>query len=185
MIVLAAIFLAGQAVHFDADGVHFTNRQIRATADSTRAGLAKWAATPHGRTMIAYFDANEYEIDVAERGCEGAAGIAPEPALATLAASGNHKATKTYEVVLDPAAFHVPASMTPLPNEPATAADWMAAAWAAEMLHVWFYSQGISLPHHRRADFQEAWRAVAAELGLPSLRHGDEDEERKIARGVE
>ena len=54
----------------------------------------------------------------------------------------------------------------------------MAAAWAAELLHIDFYSRGISLPHHQRADFQREWRAIAEELGFPTMPHG-EDEERE------
>ena len=184
MLVLAAIFLAGQAVRFDAGGVHFTDRQVRATSDATRAGLVKWAATPDGHRIVETFDGSEYEVDVAEGDCGGAAGITPEPGIATMAMWGNHKTVKRYEVFLDPSAFHIPSGMTPLPSEPASAADLMATAWAAEMLHVWFYSRGISLPHHRRADFQEAWHAVAAELGLPTMHHGDDDEERPPRRPV-
>ena len=164
MLVLAAIFLAGQAIQFDDGGVHFTNRQIRATAPSTRAGLEKWAATPHGRQIVALLDTKEYEIDVAEGDCDGAAGIAPEPALGTMVMFGRHEVVKHYTITLDPAA----------------APELMAAAWAAEMLHVWFYARGITLPHHRRDDFQTAWRAVAAELGMPNLRHDDDDDSRRV-----
>jgi hypothetical protein len=39
------------------------------------------------------------------------------------------------------------------------------------MLHVDFYSRGISLPHHQRADFQDEWRVVARELGYPEMKH--------------
>lgn len=162
MIILAAIFLAGQAVHFDGSGVHFTNRQIRATAPSTRAGLEQWAATPHGRQIVETLDTSEYEIDVAEGDCDGAAGIAPAPALGTMVMFAKHDFVKHYTITIDPAA----------------APDLMAAAWAAEMLHVWFYAHGITLPHHRRDDFQTAWHAVAAELGMPNLRHDDDEEER-------
>lgn len=42
------------------------------------------------------------------------------------------------------------------------------------MLHIDFYSQGIVLPHHGRADFQRAWREVARQLGFPGLEHDDE-----------
>jgi len=62
-------------------------------------------------------------------------------------------------------------------RQPATAADQMAAAWAGEMLHIYFYSTGISLPHHQRADFQQEWHLMAAELGLPNMPHADDDEE--------
>ena len=62
-------------------------------------------------------------------------------------------------------------------GEPTTPAQVMAAAWAAEMLHIDFYSRGISLPHHSRTDFQTEWREVARQLGFPYLAHGDESDE--------
>src|SRR4029077_19649211 len=64
----------------------------------------------------------------------------------------------------------------PLPGQPANTADAMSIAWAGEMLHIYFYAHGISLPHHTRADFQEEWRAVAAERGMATVPHDDDDE---------
>jgi hypothetical protein len=52
----------------------------------------------------------------------------------------------------------------------------MAAAWAAEMLHIDFYARGISLPHHSRSDFQSEWLIIATQLGFPNLPHEDESE---------
>ena len=49
--VLFAIFLAGEPVRFD-PAPQFTLRQLRHTAVATRAGLARWAATEHGRAII-------------------------------------------------------------------------------------------------------------------------------------
>jgi hypothetical protein len=51
----------------------------------------------------------------------------------------------------------------------------MAIAWAGEMLHIYFYARGISLPHHERPDFQEQWVAIASELGMATVRHDDGD----------
>jgi len=135
---------------------------------ATRDGFARWAATEHGRAIIARFDG---QIVVTEDANEGGAGRAPEPGIATLSSIG----TRTYSLILNPN-FVLPEGMVPLPNQPATPADMMAAAWAGEMLHVDFYARGISLPHHQRDDFQSEWQAVAAELGFPALRHNDEDE---------
>ena len=60
----------------------------------------------------------------------------------------------------------------------------MALAWAGEMLHVSFYAQGVSLPHHNRADFQSQWREVAAELGMPMLTHDDDDDRFRVTRRI-
>jgi len=65
--------------------------------------------------------------------------------------------------------------MHALLNEPANASDMMAVAWAGEMLHIYFYAQGISLPHHPRADFQDQWHAVADELGMVLVTHDDQE----------
>ena len=133
------------------------------------------AATPHGMRLIDYFDASEYEVIVTEDSGEEGVGRAPQPGIATLVAALDHSQKKTYELVLNPTFFRVPEGMTPLANQPATPADMMAAAWAGEMLHIYFYSLGISLPHHQRPDFQREWRGVAAELGLATLTHDDDD----------
>ena len=150
--------------------------EIRNCSPATRDGFARWAATAHGRAIIERFDG---QIVVTEDPNEGGAGRAPEPGIATLSSIGR----RTYSLILNPN-FALPEGMVPLPNQPATAADMMAAAWAGEMLHVDFYARGISLPHHQRDDFQTEWQAVAAELGFPALMHNDEDERRSRRRGA-
>ena len=178
LVLVCAIVLAGERVRFDGDfRPQFTANQIMNSAEATRAGLAKWAATEQGRKLIEFFGAREFEIRVIEDADERGAGRAPQPGLATLVAANDHARPKTYEVILNPAYFKLPAGMAPLPNQPATAADVMAIAWAGEMLHIYFYSNGISLPHHQRADFQQEWHLMAAELGLPNMPHADDDEE--------
>jgi len=170
-----AILLAGEAVRFD-PAPQFTIRQLRHTAAATRDGLARWAATAQGREIIGYFATPEHEVIVLEDDADRGAGHAPQPGLATLAAAGDHAKVKTYVVVLNPGFYGDTRRMKPMPTEAGTTAELMSAAWAAEMLHVWFYAQGISLPHHSRADFQERWRAIAAELGFPAMRHDDQNE---------
>lgn len=172
-----AFILAGERIAFDADlAPHFTDRQNRESALETRTGFARWAATENGRRLIARFNAQEYEIVVAENSDEVGAGRAPQPALATLVAANDRAALKSYAVILNPA-FHVPKGKIVFPtSQPATQTDMMAAAWAGEMLHVDFYSRGISLPHHQRADFQEEWRVIAGQLGYPDMKHEDGDE---------
>src|SRR5437867_2228067 len=160
----------------------FTDNQIRKTSEATRAGLARWASTEQGRKLIAYFSNREFRVTVTEDLDEMGAGRAPQPGLATLVAAQDHKRTKNYELILNPAFFKLPTGMDPLPNQPSTPADMMAVAWAGEMLHIYFYSQGISLPHHPRSDFQEQWQTVAVELGMPAVRHDDDDEVAHTAR---
>src|SRR5206468_7704240 len=97
-------------------------------------------------------------------------------ALGTLVASGDHRALKSYAVILNPE-FRLAQGRNIFPSsQPATQTDMMAAAFAGEMLHVDFYSRGISLPHHQRADFQDEWRAIARELGYPDMQHEDDEE---------
>ena len=146
----------------------FCGGHIENCSPATRDGFARWAATEHGRALIGRLDG---EVIVSEDAAEGGAGRAPEPSIATLAAIG----PRVYTIVLNPT-FVLPRGMVPLPEQPATPADMMAAAWGGEMLHIDFYSRGISLPHHQRDDFQEEWAAIATELGFPALRHDDEDE---------
>ena len=100
-----------------------------------------------------------------------------------MVAATDHTKTKAYDLILNPT-FGLPKGVLSLSGEPSTPADMMAAAWAAEMLHIDFYARGISLPHHQRDDFQTEWEAVAAELGFPTLRHNDEDERRYRHRGA-
>ncbi|GAC1429493.1 MAG: hypothetical protein NVSMB68_01720 [Thermoanaerobaculia bacterium] len=172
----AVIVLAGDPVRFDVEGQPaFTVGQLRNSEASTRAGLGRWSATASGKEIIAFFADRRARVIVTEDGSEEGAGRAPQPGLATLIAADRVK-SRTFEVVLNPTFFQLPQRTTPLPDQPVTPPDMMAAAWAGEMLHVCFYARGISLPHHARADFQREWRAVTAELGMPSLRHDDADE---------
>jgi hypothetical protein len=182
-VALLLFVLAGEPVHFDAQfRPQFTDRQVRNTTDATREGLARWAGTEQGQKLIEQFAAAEYEITITEDTSEGGIGRAPQPGIATLVAAGDHSKLKSYELILNPTFFKIPEGMEPLPNQPVTPADMMAIAWAGEMLHIHFYAQGISLPHHPRPDFQREWREVAAELGMPGLRHDDEDEPRRAFR---
>jgi hypothetical protein len=176
--ISGGIVLAGERVVFDSLlEPRFTEDQIRDTAGSTRAGLVRWAATPHGRKMIEYFIQNDCLVTVTEDLNDEGIGKAPQPGLATLMATASPSRPRLYTVSLNPRAIVLPERVKPLPNQPATAGELMAAAWAAEMLHISFYAQGISLPHHSRSDFQTEWSAVAAELGFPGLIHDDRVED--------
>ena len=180
--IVCAIALAGERVTLDADWrPQFTAHQIQNTAPATRDGLTKWAATAQGRRILLYFNSKEFEIQVIEDRDESGLGRAPQPGLATLIAAGDHSKRKVFQVILNPAYFKMPADMEPLPGQPASPADVMAIAWAGEMLHIYFYAQGISLPHHPRDDFQELWQQVAAQLSMPAVRHDDADEMRHTA----
>ena len=113
---------------------------------------------------------------IAEDAYEQGPGRAPQPALGTLVASGDHRALKTYVLIINPE-FRLAQGRNINPSgQPSTQAEMMAATFAGEMLHVDFYSRGISLPHHQRSDFQEEWRAIARELGYPDMKHEDDDE---------
>jgi hypothetical protein len=177
LLVTLAFILAGERIPFDSDlQPHFTAKQIATATPEILAGFVRWAATPAGRRLIARFNAKEYEIVVAENANEAGVGRAPQPALATLAAAHDRAAYKIYAVILNPA-FRITKGRNIFPTtQPSTQTDMMAAAWAGEMLHVDFYSRGISLPHHHRPDFQEEWRVVAGELGYPDMKHQDDDE---------
>ena len=172
-----AFVIAGERVPFDADlRPHFTPRQTAAIAPEILSGFTRWAATPTGRRLIARFQAREYEIVVATDAGEQGPGRAPQPALATLVAANDHASVKGYVVILNPE-FRITKGKNIFPSQqPATQTDMMAAAWAGEMLHVDYYSRGISLPHHQRSDFQEEWRTIARELGYPDMKHQDDDE---------
>lgn len=169
--------LAGERIRFDANArPEFTEGQIRQSAEATRSGLVKWAATPRGRRMILRFNSAEYSVTIWEDDHGVGAGCAPQPALATLVAATDHTKTKAYDLILNPT-FSLPRGAIPYSSgEPSTPADMMAAAWAAEMLHIDFYARGISLPHHLRPDFQSEWHVMATELGFPNLPHEDESE---------
>lgn len=143
---------------------------------ATLNGFARVAKTEHGKQLVAFLDTSEFEVRVVEDANEGGAGRAPQPGLATLVASRDHSIVKSYEIILNPTRYTLPAGMIALPNQASTPTDLMAAAWAAELLHTYFYARGISLPHHDRDDFQEWWSAMARELGFPALQHSDEEE---------
>lgn len=171
----AVIVLGGQPVPFGSSTApQFTSDQLHVTAEATRAGLARWAATAEGQRILAYFAANHIIINVTEDADEPGLGRAPDPRLQILVAAAKHTRVQSFDIVLNPQFFRIPEGWVPLPNEPTTPADAMAAAWAGEMLHVYFYAQGIALPHHARADFQAEWREVASQLGWPSMTHDDE-----------
>ena len=172
------ILLAAERVHFDAHlAPQFTAHQISATSAATRDGLDLWAATERGRNEIRRFDSSEYQVIVVEDRIDSASGEAPQPSIATLLGASDRAKLKTYELVLNPEFRPAVEATAMSTGEPTTPAQVMAAAWAAEMLHIDFYSRGISLPHHSRADFQTEWREVARQLGFPYLAHGDESDE--------
>jgi hypothetical protein len=166
-----AFYLAEEPIDFDR-ALHplFTDHQLRGSAASTRAGLQRWASTETGRRLIAYFSTSEFRVSVIEKLDEDGAGRAPQPGIAMLVAAADHTKVKRYDLILNPD-YGKSKGFDPMPGTPSTQSDMMAVAWAAEMLHIYYYSRGISLPHHERADFQEEWHAVAAELGFPALRH--------------
>lgn len=174
MIVVAAVaslLLAGERIHIDRQfGPQFTPHQMRTTEEATRIGLARLAATPHGRRMIEFFAENGCEIEVIEDGAESGIGRAPEPGIATLAGRSHR-----FAIILNPGYYRIPKGMWPFAGQPASAADAMAIAWGGELLHIYFYARGISLPHHSRGDFQQQWREIAAELGMPAVHHDDDD----------
>lgn len=175
-----AFLLAGEPIVIDVQGrAGFTANQMRHSADAVRGGFLKWAATPHGQETIARFNAREFAVAIEEDATEAGMGRAPQPALGTLVAAGDHGKRKSYTLILNPN-FDLPRGFIPMRGEPANAADLMAAAWAGEMLHIDYYARGISLPHHEREDFQEEWREIARELGFPNLPHAAEDEERPL-----
>lgn len=175
--VLATFLFAGKPVAFDADlRPRFTEHQMRRTAHSTRAGFVKWAATAEGRRLIARFQLPEYEIAMIEDGDDDAPGRAPQPGIATFMFAADGTKVKRYDLILNPvlaASYDIAGALDM--GEPRSARDVMAAAWAAEMLHIEFYADGIPLPHHSRREFQERWRKAAMELGFPRMRHVSEE----------
>ncbi len=174
LLVLLVLF-AGEKVPFGADLLpHFTAHQISATSAATRAGLERWARTDEGRAILRRLQENDRTVIVKDDPEEESPGRAPQPSLETLLSANNPKVQKRYELILNPAiaAQYDTGSEIDL-GLPRTAADVMALAWAGEMLHIDFYARGIPLPHHERADFQERWTAVAAQLGLPNATHGE------------
>jgi hypothetical protein len=173
--------LAGEPVRFDESlQPHFTEQQLKNSSEATRAGLITWAKTGHGQMLIERFSGSEYQINVIEDDSESGIGRAPQPGMAVLLAADNHSKMKCYDLILNPDYFRIPKDLTPIAlGQPTSAADAMAVAWAGEMLHIYFYSRGISLPHHQRSDFQEEWRSIAEELGYPTLRHEDDEHQRR------
>src|SRR5688572_24953915 len=178
--VLFTIYLASESVRFDARSrPTFSEHQIASTAASTRAGLVKWAATAEGRAIIERLRADDREVMIIEDDREAGVGRAPQPKPGVLIAFEDDRQVKRYELILNPsiaALYNNPEAIDL--GLPRTAADVMAAAWAAEMLHIDFYARGISLPHHDREDFQTRWLAVAGQLGFGRMNHGLEDERR-------
>jgi hypothetical protein len=171
----ADILLAGEPVRRNAAGaVVFTEQQLRGSAATVREGLVRWVATADGARIFDRFARAEYAVVVIEDPSETGAGRAPQPGIATFLAAGDRTVKKTYELILNPSPRLLPDRAEILPDQAVTPADFAAAAWAAEMLHVSFYADGRMLPHHDRADFQEAWRSVAAQLGFPAMTHGEE-----------
>ena len=171
------IVLGGERIHLGDDlSVQFTSSQLRRSQAVTRAAFVRWAATAQGRRILTALAQNNHKIVVIEDPEEEGAGRAPQPGIATLLAANDPAQAKVYEIILNPAPVAIPKGMTPLPNQPATAEDFVALAWAAELLHIHFYARGIPLPHHNRPDFQEAWLEIATQLGFPTSEHGEEDE---------
>jgi len=178
--LLCPFILAGERVEFDAHlRPQYTQHQIEVVSDATRTGLALWARTEQASKLIQRFSTSEYAIVVEEDLNEPSPGRAPQPGIAALMAAPDHSRKKTYSMVLNPSFFRVTKDQAHFADEPGSPADVMAAAFAAEMLHIDFYADGVPLPHHERADFQERWLAVAEQLGLPNTEHGEEGEERE------
>jgi hypothetical protein len=171
------LVLAGDAIRFDDDlRPRFTANQVTSTAAATRAGLVRWAGTAAGREIIRRFqEESERTVIIKEDPDEPTPGRAPQPSIETLLGARNRKVQKRYELILNPtiASQYDNAGEIDL-GLPRTSSDVMALAWAGEMLHIDFYADGVSLPHHDRGDFQERWLAVAAQLGLPNTAHGTE-----------
>ena len=168
--------LAGESISFGADlRPRFTPHQVSATAQATRRGLDRWARTAEGRSIIMRIRGDRTVI-VEEDPEQPALGRAPQPGFTVLLAAQDPNVDKRYTIILNPtiAAQYENGSTADL-GRPRSAADAMALAWAAEMLHIDFYADGIALPHHERADFQQRWLAVAMELGFRIATHGNDD----------
>lgn len=171
---MRGLILAGESVTFTNGTPRFSKEQMRRVSPATREGLALWSKTDHGRDLLTRFSRDDYQIFVVEDGDERGLGRAPQPAIGTMIAAGDRSRLKVYRLVLNPAVAEAPDAGTPVFREPRTAGERMATAWAGEMLHIDFYSQGVVLPHHGRADFQREWQKVARQLGFPNLEHDDE-----------
>lgn len=173
LLLATGFILAGEAIEFDADlRPRFTEKQVRETAASTRAGLVKWAATAEGKAIITRFQVSDREVVVTESGDEPSIGSAPQPGFLTMLAANDRAKRKTYQLVVNPSLAAQYDNKTAVHlGLPQTPADVMALAWAGEMLHIDFYANGISLPHHDRPDFQERWQEVVAAMGMPRVDH--------------
>ena len=168
--------LAGEAVSFDADlRPLFTARQVSSTAKPTRVGFDRWARTEEGKSIIRRIR-DDRTVIIEEDSEQSALGRAPQPGFTVLLAAQDPKIRKRYTIILNPmiAAQYENELAVDL-GRPRSATDAMALAWAAEMLHIDFYAQGIALPHHERADFQERWLSIASELGFRITPHGGEE----------
>ncbi|HEX6160866.1 MAG TPA: hypothetical protein VF111_11915 [Thermoanaerobaculia bacterium] len=173
--ILLSVILAGDPVTL-APEIRFTEKQLANTTPALREGFVRWARTAQGQRLLRHFDEHRCEIHVVADETESGMGRAPQPGIATLVKMTDDSATKQFVLILNPTPREIPRTMKALPNQPANSADFLAAAWAAEMLHVYFYSKSIPLPHHHRGDFQEQWTAVATELGFPDMEHAEGDE---------
>jgi len=173
-----ALSLAHERIAFDQKDCkpRFTQTQIDASAPAVRDGLQAFASTPIGCNAIRRLDTREYDVEVFEETLDNSTGEAPPPSIATIINAVDHAKVKSYELILNPA-FKRTTEIVVFNDEPVTPAQMMAAAWAAEMLHIEYYARGISLPHHSRADFQDEWREIARQLGFPRLPHGDGDDD--------
>src|SRR5688500_11178672 len=139
-ILAFSLWLAGEPVSFDRDDVpRFTQAQVARTSIHTRVGLVRWANTGQGRSLLEYFRSLGCEIIVVESAREDGIGRAPQPGLATLVAAGQGKGRQAYQLILHPHTFHIKSNLK-LHHQPETRSDLMTVAWAAEMLHIYFYS---------------------------------------------
>ncbi|HEY0142288.1 MAG TPA: hypothetical protein VGF48_15425 [Thermoanaerobaculia bacterium] len=172
--IAVSIVLAGEPVTLTPE-VRFTEKQISMTAPAIREGFVRWAGTRQGQRILRHLAERRCEVHVVEDAGEIGMGRAPQPGIATLVKMSDDSATKQFTLILNPTPREIPKTMTPLPNQPANSADYMAAAWAAEMLHIYFYSKSIPLPHHQRSDFRQDWSIVAAELGFPAMEHTEDE----------
>ena len=171
------IILAGEPIRRDDYGIiRFSERQVRNTSEATRAGFVRWVETFRGYELFRYFNTAEYRVIVTEDLNEPGIGRAPEPGILTFLAAADHAKQKEYTLILNPTPWQIPAGWKAMPHEPSSTADFMAAAWAGEMLHIYLYSQGVMLPHHQRDDFQTSWGQIAGELGFPMMTHGESDD---------
>jgi hypothetical protein len=173
----AGFVLAGAPVTFDAElRPRFTKVQLSSAAKVTLQGFDRWARTEEGRSIIRRVSASDRTVIIEEDPDQPSLGRAPQPVFTILLAARNPAVHKQYAIVLNPSLAAQFDNGTAAEGEgPRSAADAMALAWAAEMLHIDFYADGVALPHHERADFQERWRAVTRQLGFLNASHGNDD----------